>query len=117
VRILGSLREAMPEPPALDWGRYRADLRARLDGSRVSWWSWWSRPVPLALSATLAGVLLALTWLTQPGTPGRPELQAAEEATLGRRVGLLRDWPVVERLDLLENFDVITQLDDLESEG
>jgi hypothetical protein len=32
-------------------------------------------------------------------------------------VGLLRDWPVVERLDLLENFDVITQLDDLESEG
>ncbi len=28
-------------------------------------------------------------------------------------VGLLRDYPVVERLDMLENYDVIEHLDEL----
>jgi hypothetical protein len=38
---------------------------------------------------------------------------ALEETVLGGQLELLQTYPVVERLDLLENLDVIRQLDRL----
>lgn len=110
--ILAGLRAGPPAPPALDWARYRAELRGRLEPRRA-FLGWWRRPVPLALSATLAGVLAALAWLGGVQDRPRGELSVFEEEALGRHLELLRDWRVVERLDLLENLDVITQLDRL----
>jgi anti-sigma factor RsiW len=117
ARIMGELRAGLPDPPAVDWGRYQAEVRGRVKARRSSWWARLGQPVPLALSASLAGVLLALTWLAVPPDPGGGDIVAFEEAALARRLDLLEQWPVVERLELLENLDVITQLDGLESEG
>lgn len=61
-RLLDVLRAPAPAPPAPAWGPYRAELRERL-AARTAPARWWRRPVPLALSAALAGALAALAWM------------------------------------------------------
>src|SRR3989442_11184811 len=56
--ILDELARAVPTPPDVHWGRYRAELREKLEARRVRRRAPWWRPVPLALSAGLAGPLL-----------------------------------------------------------
>jgi len=65
--------------------------------------------VPLALSAGLAGLLLFFAFFAiqsgrQNGTA--VDFATVEEAAIGGRLGLLEQYQVVERLDLLEEFDV-----------
>jgi anti-sigma factor RsiW len=109
--IAGALRDA--SAPALEphWGRWRAGLHDKLAArSRRHARGWW--PVPLAVSAGLAGVLLAVALLSGPS--GRsPDPPSVEETVLGGHLDLLREYSVVEQLDLLENLELIRQLDRL----
>lgn len=112
--LLADLRASAPPPPDIRWGPYRAELRARIERRPEGARRWWLRPVPVALSAGVAGVLLLLA--TQSGfhrEAAMTEGMALEEVVLGRRLELLQRFPVVERLDLLEDLDVIQHLDDL----
>ena len=94
------------------WGRWRAELRAKLE-SRAARRAWWRRPVPVTLSAGLAAALLLVAVFTGVRQSGVGDLTAMDEILLGRRLDLLRQYQVVERLDLLEDLDVIQQLDRL----
>jgi anti-sigma factor RsiW len=109
--VLAGLADGAPPPP--DWGRYRAELRARVQAPAPR--AWWARPMPAVLAAGLAtaAVLLAVH-----GHERRPiELAAVEETMLGARLPLLEQYRVVERLDLLEDLEAIRQLDRLGDGG
>jgi anti-sigma factor RsiW len=108
--------------PSVAWPRYRAELRVRLEsesGGRHG--SWWRRPFPLAVSAGLAAAVLALVvlapsaWRDDRRARSVDGLSGFEEAVLGTRLDLLRQYPIVEKLDMLEDLDVIRQLDGLEA--
>jgi anti-sigma factor RsiW len=106
---LAGLASGRPVPPPIDWGRYGAELRARVHSGRR--WSWWARPMPavLAVGAATAVLLFVLNGLER-----RPvELAAVEETMLGARLPLLQQYRVVERLDLLEDLEAIRHLDRL----
>ncbi|MEK7386252.1 MAG: hypothetical protein AABZ83_07400 [candidate division NC10 bacterium] len=110
--ILDALARTAPTPPDVHWGRYRAELREKLETRRRRR-AWWRRPVPLALSASLAGALLFFAvWGGRENGTGM-DLVTLDEALLGGRLGLLQQYAVVERLDLLEELDVIRNLDRL----
>ena len=116
--LLDDLGRAVPRPPDVHWGGYRAELREKLAAHRTRR-AWWARPVPLALSASLAGLLLVVAFLgvqsaRQSGTGA--DFASVEEAAIGDRLGLLEQYQVVERLDLLEEFDLISDLDRLAAE-
>ena len=55
--LLGNLSHAIGQPPAVSWARYRAELREKLEARRAQV-QWWRHPMPLAVSASLAGALL-----------------------------------------------------------
>jgi anti-sigma factor RsiW len=115
--LLEELARSIPAAPVLHPGRYRAEVRERIDrGARraAAAWRWSLRTVPVALSAALVGVLVMIA--AQGGglrAVGKREAIALEELMLGRRLGLLQRYEVVERLDLLEDFEVIQHLDGL----
>ncbi len=114
--ILEDLGRAIPAPPDVHWGRYRAELRERLAGrrERTVGVGRWLRPVPLALSAAMAGVLVLLA--VQGGVHRdrvKTDPAALEDLVLGRRLELLQRYSLLERLDLLEDYDVIQHLDGL----
>jgi anti-sigma factor RsiW len=110
--ILGQLQASVPEPPPIHWGRWRAELRARVEAARgrqrARWWGTWVG-VPLAAAVAVAALVVSLD---------RPapvvELTPVEQAALGSHLDLLRDYRAVERLDLLEDIEVIGQLDQLQ---
>jgi anti-sigma factor RsiW len=107
--VLADLTASLPAPPPIDWGRYQADVRARVQtrGQRA----WWARPLPGILAAGLA---VALVVLTVHGLDRRPtELATVEETVLGARLPLLQQYQVVERLELLEDLEAIRHLDRL----
>ena len=102
-------------PPEVAWPRYRAEIRAKLGARAAPSRSSWPWPVPVALGAVLAGVLLLLAVRTPLRAPERHDLMAFEETVIGQQLDLLRDYPIIEQLDLLEDLDVIRQLDRLSS--
>ena len=107
--VLGALAAA-PVPPEPHWGRYRADLRARLaEHARAP--RWWRRPLPIAVSAGLAAALLLFTLRPTPVERPATNLAQIEETTLGARLDMLRHYDVVTRLDMLDALDEIRQLD------
>ena len=106
--------------PPVSWPRYRAELRLRLETQAARRrTAWWRRPVPVAFSAGLAAAVLALVvvgpsmWRDERRARTTESLNGFEEVVLGTRLDLLRQYPVVERLDLFEDLDVIRQLDGL----
>jgi anti-sigma factor RsiW len=106
--------------PAVPWPRYRAELRQRLEArTERGRWSWWRRPLPVAVSAGLAAAVLAVVvvapsmWREERRARTVDGLSGFEEVVLGTRLDLLQQYPIVERLDLLEDLDVIRQLDGL----
>ena len=114
--LLADLAHAVERPPDVHWGAYRAELRAKLEPRLARRRAWWRRPVPLALSASLAGALVAFTLValqSQRQSGAGADLAAVEEAAIGNRLELLEQYRVVEHLDLLEEFDVIRDLDRL----
>jgi len=110
--VLGELARSVPAAPAISWPRWRAELGARLDQRRTQH-PWWWRPIPLALSASLAGVLVFLAVLGSLQERAGSPLTSADQALLGTRLELFQQLSLVEQLDLLEDLDVIRQLDGL----
>ncbi len=108
--VLADLATGVPAPPPIDWGRYRAELRARVQARPRR--AWWARPMPAVLAA---GVATAVLLLAIHGLDRRRpvELAAVEETMLGARLPLLQQYRVVERLDLLEDLEAIRHLDRL----
>jgi anti-sigma factor RsiW len=113
--LLGNLAHAIGEPPEISWPRYRAELRAKLEARRALV-PWWRRPMPLALSASLAGALLFVAVWGGRELTKSPDAIGPEEVAIGSELGLLQEIRTVERLDLLEDLEVITNLDRLASE-
>ncbi len=113
--MLTTLRTSLPTAPEPHWGRWQAELRARLEARPGR--SRWLRPLPMAVSAALAAGLLAVVWLGYEGQAPRPELAAIEEVAVGGRLELVRDYPVLERLELLEDLELIDDLDRLAARG
>jgi anti-sigma factor RsiW len=116
--VLGRLAASAPPAPEVHWGRYRAELTDKLEQRRgrgpvrpapLAWW----RPVSLALSAALAGVLVFLAVQGVVREPRVADLSTMEDVVLGRRLDLLRQYSLLEHLDLLEDLDVIRNLDRL----
>jgi anti-sigma factor RsiW len=106
--ILDHLARAVPAPPEIAWGRFGAELRARLveaeraPGAWARTIQWWWRPIPVAGTAALAGVLLLLAVLSpfrQDSLNG--SLTAFEEEFVGDRLDLLEDLEVIRDLDAL----------------
>jgi hypothetical protein len=112
--LVQELRRTAPEPPPIQWGAYRAELRDKLERRQApapwTWaWSWKSRPLQIAVATSLVAVL---TWVGLPGRQGTdPALW--ENAILASRLDLIVQLDVVQRLDVLEDFDVISRLDRL----
>jgi anti-sigma factor RsiW len=115
--LLGDVARSIGEPPSINWTRYRAELREKLEARRARpAWAWWRQPVPLALSASLAGILLIVgVWGGRQMLTG-PDPLTVDEAVLGDRLPLLQEYQLVERLDLLEDLEVIRNLDGLAAE-
>jgi hypothetical protein len=107
---LEALRSQTPEPPAVHWPGYRMEIHRKLEERSVrrGWWRW---PVPLALSAGLAGVLVFLALQGGERVGGRPGGGSVETA-IAPRLDLFRNYRVMERLDLLEDFDILRGLED-----
>ena len=107
--VLDTLATSAPTPPPVEWFRYRAELRAKIESRRPSRQRSWWHPAPLAASAALAGVLvfLAVGDLHQ----ARPvDMIAVEEAAFGQRLDVVSQQALLERLDLLEDLEVIRNL-------
>lgn len=115
--VLRNVAREVAEVPEPDWALYRAGLHRKLAARAEARPRWWRAGLAWGSLAT-AGVAVAalLVFLLHPGprlaAPGVGEL-AMEDAMAGADVGLLRDYRVVESLDLLENYDVIEHLDEL----
>lgn len=113
--LLGNLARAIGEPPAVNWPRYRAELRQKLEARRAQA-GWWRRPMPLALSASLAGLLLLVAVWGGREISKSADSIGPDEVVIGQELGLLQDLRTVERLDLLEDLEVLRNLDGLASE-
>ena len=107
--VLGALTPA-PTPAQPHWGRYHAELRARL-AERTRPPRGWQRPMPIAVSAGLATALLLFTLRPAPVDRPATSLTQLEETTLGARLDMLEHYDVVSRLDMLDAMDEIRQLD------
>jgi hypothetical protein len=95
--VLAALAARQPAPPAVDWGRYQAE------------------PVPtVAVAALIAvAVLVGVHGLERVTERPGPDVVAMDQTVLGAQLPLLRQYRVVERLDMLEDLEVIRQLDRL----
>jgi anti-sigma factor RsiW len=112
--LLGQLSRSIGQPPEVNWVHYRAELREKLEARREQR-VWWWRPAPLVLSASLAGALLLLAVWSGRETSTGADPFTLEEAAIGRQLGFLQEYQVVEQLDLLEDLDLIRDLDGLAS--
>jgi anti-sigma factor RsiW len=112
-RLLEALAAAREPAPPVDWARYRAAVRARVTRRRAGW----SGLAPLTLSAAVAAAAVALV-LQPPARPpaARPDVPPVAEPTADD-MDLLQHYAVVERLDLLEDLDVVRHLDRLLARG
>jgi len=111
--LLGELSRSVAAPPAVNWARYRAELHQKLDARRERR-AWWWRPLPLALATSMAGVLLFIAVWGGRQVPTAGDPVTFEEAAIARNLGLLEQYQVVERLDLLEeDLDLMSDLDGL----
>lgn len=115
--VLDELALTAPAPP-LDAARYAAELRrklvVRVADRAVPRPAWRWRPVPLALSAALASVLVFLAVKGVVLDTRVAELSVVDETVLGERLDLVRQYPMLETIELLEeDLDVIRHLDRL----
>lgn len=110
VRAVLDALTPVPAPSEPHWGRYGAELRARLAaGARAP--RWWRRPLPIAVSVGLAAALLLFTLWPTPVERPATNLTQIEEAALGARLDMIAHYEVVSRLDMLDAMDEIRQLD------
>ena len=110
--LLDGLGASAPAPPEIHWGRWRADLRARMEALTAPHRGW-LRLRPAALAAGLAAVLVASVWLGGERGAPRTDRAAVDEVVLGDNLDFFRQSSLLERVDFLEDLDVIDQLDRL----
>src|SRR5262249_17267877 len=112
LQVLDALAARHTTPPAIDWGRYQAELRARTSARPLR--RWCAAPVPTLARAVLltTGIIVGLRSV-QRDERRPPEVVAMEETALGAQLPMLREYRVVERLDMLEDLEVIRSLDRL----
>src|SRR5260370_11163612 len=100
-RLLDDLVRSAPLAPAVHWGRYRAEVRERIERRTrrpAVAWQWWLRPVPTALAAALIGVLVMVA--VRGGSHRvmvKPEAVPVGEIMLGRQPGPLEPDAGLER--------------------
>jgi hypothetical protein len=101
----------MPVPRPPHWGRYRAELRAKLDARTRG--RGWRRPLAIAVSTGLAAALLLFTLRPTPveTPPQTASLTPLEETALGARLDMLKHYDIVQRLDMLDEMDTVRNLD------
>ncbi len=124
------LARRVEDLPAPDPAIYRAELYRKLNvraerAARRDAEAHWLRPRTVGLSLAALGAAVAaliLIFVMRQGARVAPppidqlatqEDTMREAAMTGADVGLLRDYPMVEHLDLLENYDVIAHLDEV----
>jgi len=111
--ILAGLRAEAPASPEIDWRRYRAELRDKLE-ERSRGWAWsLPRLAPVAATAAIAGLALVFTLRSHLRHSTPEDLPVFEETAIGSHLEMLQNYPVVENLDLLEDLDVVQDLDRL----
>jgi len=106
---LGMISREVADLPEPDWSSYRAELRrkivAREDRAQHRW-----RPRLLWTSFAAVGVAAVVVFsLVAPQRAPNVDQLALTDVD----VGLLRNYPVVEKMVLLENYDEIDHLDEL----
>ena len=106
---LGTIRREVAELPVPAWSIYRAELRRKIAAreNRVSRW-WRPTLIWTSFAATGVAALALLTLFAFHQAPNVDQLALADVD-----VGLLRSYPVVEKMDLLENYDEIDHLNEL----
>jgi anti-sigma factor RsiW len=110
---LVTIRRQVAELPAPDWRSYNAELRRKIAAreNRVSRW-WRPTLIWTSFAATAVAAVALLTLFASQRGPNVDQI-----ALVDVDVGLLRSYPVVEKMDLLENYDVIEHLDELNPPG
>lgn len=115
--LSAELARQMERMPVPEWTAYRAQLHRKLAArEQTAERRWWHPGLAWGALATagvaVAALILVLTIRSGPGTPSVEQL-AMENEMAGADIGLLRNYPVVEHLELLEDYDVIEHLDEL----
>jgi anti-sigma factor RsiW len=118
LRLVAAQVEQLPAP---DWTIYRTELRRKLAAREARPARWWQPTFVwggLAAAAAVALLTVVAMHRGNPGAPGiDPESLAPEVLALADApdVGLLRNYPMVERMDMLDNdnYEVIEHLDEL----
>jgi anti-sigma factor RsiW len=104
----------MEELPQPEWIAYRSELRRKLDARHFNRRRRWMFGLASLTAAGAAAAAALLLVVRSPTHAVPPVEELALEQQLGSNdLGLLRNYPVVERLDLLENYDVIEHLNEL----
>jgi hypothetical protein len=112
--LLARAAGGAPPPPEPHWGAYRVQLRARLDARRAGRAGarrWWAQPAAIAVSAGLATALLLFAVQPTGRPPTNGDIASVDDAIIGARLDLFEHYRLVERLDLLEDLEVIRQLE------
>jgi predicted anti-sigma-YlaC factor YlaD len=105
--------EQMPAPdPVFYRAQLARKLAARQGTERRFRWPRMALVSFAAVSAAAIALLLTLGIHGQPNVPSVEQLATGYEIS-DAGIGLLRDYPVVEHLDLLENYDVIEHLNEM----
>lgn len=92
---------------------FEARFEERFERERTGWfqavWTWLRRPLPaVALGSGLAALVLVSIWVTRPvGLDAKPD-----ELAIARHLDLFADYEAIEKLDLLQDLDVLVALDD-----
>jgi len=119
ARLLSELGRELERTPLPDWQIYRAQLMQKVaqvpPPAPPRRWrpalAWSSLGAAALATATLL-LTLNLPRLRPPAPPPMDQL-SLQEAMADTDVDLLRAYPVLEHLDLIENYDVISRLDEL----
>jgi anti-sigma factor RsiW len=108
---LDAIRQQVAELLAPDWTAYRTELRrklaAREENRARSWW----RPATLVWASIAAAGVTAVLVLSAVSLHRGPNVEQLELGDAD--VGLLRNYSMVEKIELLENYEVIEHLDEL----
>jgi len=116
ARTLQLVAAQVEQLPAPEWTVYRTELRRKLAAREARPARWWQTTLVWGSLAGVAAVALLTVVATHRGNPGAPSVEPEALALADAPdVGLLRNYPMVERMDMLDNdnYEVIEHLDEL----